>query len=137
MTHFKSSSLYPKQLCLTPQPFQEKKARELLRGKRGKKAKGTSMRVTSSFVVVSLLVLLLPFPLVEMKRAGKGRGLKGTRNKLARNRWAPRTLWSRLKYWGGGYYLACILTYSKLCMLCSLGTVFKWEQDCECFVSSD
>ncbi|XP_049578240.1 leucine-rich repeat-containing protein 17-like [Syngnathus scovelli] len=42
------------------------------------------MRVTSSFIVVSLLLLLLLFPFVEMKRRGKG--LKRARNKLARDR---------------------------------------------------
>ncbi|XP_061533130.1 leucine-rich repeat-containing protein 17-like [Phycodurus eques] len=44
------------------------------------------MRVTSSFVVASLLLLLLLPPFVEMKRAGKVRGLRRARQKLARDR---------------------------------------------------
>ncbi|XP_059191184.1 leucine-rich repeat-containing protein 17-like [Centropristis striata] len=42
------------------------------------------MRVTSSLLLASLLLLLLPS--AEMKRPGKGRGLKGVRHKLARER---------------------------------------------------
>ncbi|XP_057692875.1 leucine-rich repeat-containing protein 17-like [Corythoichthys intestinalis] len=44
------------------------------------------MRVTSSFIVVSLLLLLLLFPFMEMKRAGKGKGLKRARQKMGRDR---------------------------------------------------
>lgn len=42
------------------------------------------MRVTSSLLLASLLLLLLPH--TEMKRPGKGRGLRGVRHKLARDR---------------------------------------------------
>ena len=44
-----------------------------------------SMRVTSSLLLASLFLLLLPY--AEMKRPGKGRGLKGARHKLTRNRY--------------------------------------------------
>lgn len=43
------------------------------------------MRVTSSLLIASLLLLLLPA--TEMKRPGKGRGLKGARHKLTRDRY--------------------------------------------------
>lgn len=43
------------------------------------------MRVTSSLLLASLLLLLLPS--TEMKRPGKGRGLKGARHKLTRDRY--------------------------------------------------
>eukprot|EP00064_Thunnus_orientalis_P012534 superscaffoldBa00001936_g12569 len=42
------------------------------------------MRVTSSLLFASLLLLLLPS--TEMKRPGRGRGLRGVRNKLTRDR---------------------------------------------------
>ncbi|XP_044049326.1 leucine-rich repeat-containing protein 17-like [Siniperca chuatsi] len=42
------------------------------------------MRVTSSLLIASLLLLLLPS--TEMKRPGKGRGLRGARHKLTRDR---------------------------------------------------
>ncbi|XP_037623196.1 leucine-rich repeat-containing protein 17-like [Sebastes umbrosus] len=42
------------------------------------------MRVSSSLLVASLLLLLIPSS--EMKRAGKGRGLRGARHKLTRDR---------------------------------------------------
>lgn len=42
------------------------------------------MRVTYSLFLASLLLLLLPS--TEMKRAGKGRGLRGARHKLTRDR---------------------------------------------------
>ncbi|XP_029953040.1 leucine-rich repeat-containing protein 17-like [Salarias fasciatus] len=42
------------------------------------------MRVTASLLFASLLLLLLPS--IEMRRPGKGRGLKGARHKLARDR---------------------------------------------------
>ncbi|KAI9529967.1 hypothetical protein NQZ68_008206 [Dissostichus eleginoides] len=42
------------------------------------------MRVTSSLLLASLFLILLPY--AEMKRPGKGRGLKGARHKLTRNR---------------------------------------------------
>lgn len=42
------------------------------------------MQVFSSLLIASLLLLLLPS--IEMKRPGKGRGLKGARHKLTRDR---------------------------------------------------
>ncbi|XP_068579421.1 leucine-rich repeat-containing protein 17-like [Cebidichthys violaceus] len=42
------------------------------------------MQVTSSLLLASLLLLLLPS--IEMKRPGKGRGLRGARHKLTRDR---------------------------------------------------
>ncbi|KAM7002734.1 leucine-rich repeat-containing protein 17-like [Tautogolabrus adspersus] len=42
------------------------------------------MRLTSSLLVASLLLLLLPFS--DTKRPGKGRGLRGVRHKLTRDR---------------------------------------------------
>lgn len=42
------------------------------------------MRLTSSLLLASLLLFLLPF--TEMKRPGKGRGLRGARHKLTRDR---------------------------------------------------
>lgn len=55
------------------------------------------MRVIASLLLASLLLLLLP-PSIEMKRPGKGRGLKGVRHKLARDRvrGASRSRASRL-----------------------------------------
>ncbi|KAM9352107.1 leucine-rich repeat-containing protein 17-like [Symphorus nematophorus] len=43
------------------------------------------MRVTSSSLLLASLLLLL-LPSTEMKRAGKGRGLRGARHKLSRDR---------------------------------------------------
>uniref|UniRef100_UPI0037E73659 leucine-rich repeat-containing protein 17-like n=1 Tax=Semicossyphus pulcher TaxID=241346 RepID=UPI0037E73659 len=51
------------------------------------------MRLPSSLLVASLLLLLLPFG--EMKKAGRGRGLKGARHKLARDRARGAGLHSR------------------------------------------
>ncbi|XP_044213347.1 leucine-rich repeat-containing protein 17-like isoform X1 [Thunnus albacares] len=45
---------------------------------------GLRMRVTSSLLFASLLLLLLPS--TEMKRPGRGRGLRGVRHKLTRDR---------------------------------------------------
>ncbi|KAG8012564.1 Leucine-rich repeat-containing protein 17 [Nibea albiflora] len=42
------------------------------------------MRVTSSLLLASLLLLMLPS--IEMKKPGKGRGLRGARHKLRRDR---------------------------------------------------
>ncbi|TKS73323.1 Leucine-rich repeat-containing protein 17 p37NB [Collichthys lucidus] len=44
------------------------------------------MRVISSLLLASLLLLLLLLPSIEMKRPAKGRGLKGARHKLRRER---------------------------------------------------
>lgn len=46
---------------------------------------GLRMRVTSSLLFASLLLLLLPS--TEMKRPGRGRGLRGVRHKLTRDRY--------------------------------------------------
>lgn len=46
---------------------------------------GFRMRVTSSLFLALLVLLLLPS--VEMKRSGKGRGLRGARHKLTRDRY--------------------------------------------------
>ena len=45
---------------------------------------GLRMRVTSSLLLASLLLLLLPS--IEMKKSGRGRGLRGARHQLTRDR---------------------------------------------------
>lgn len=54
---------------------------------------GLRMRANSSLPLAFLLLLLLPS--AEMKRPGKGRGLRGARHKLTRDRYVF-TLWSNL-----------------------------------------
>lgn len=45
------------------------------------------MHVASSLIFASLLLLLLLLPSIEMKKSGRGRGFRGPRHKLTRDRY--------------------------------------------------
>lgn len=78
---------------------------------------GLRMRMTSSLLLASMLLLLLPS--TEMKRPGKGKGLKRARHKLTRDRYGF-TLGSNL--------FNQFFTYSKDCGKLRMNFLCVWKR---------